>query len=75
MRVTLVLLISLLTACSSEALRCEKHLTPINPPQKLLGDASRVRAVPLEKTAKKVEVQNSSGKSQAQPPAGAGGTP
>jgi hypothetical protein len=87
MRVIVIALITLLAACSSEMVRCEKHLTPINPPQKLLGDAavgpkgeSAVtlrpgRVSPQGGTAKKVEVHSSSGKSHAMPPAGPGGAP
>lgn len=74
MRVTVFLFVFLLTACSSQVVRCERHLTPINPAQKV-GDAFPGRALPLAKTTRTVEVRNASGKSQALPSAGAGGMP
>ena len=39
MRSTFVLCACLLTACSTQAVRCERHLTPINVPQRPFADA------------------------------------
>jgi hypothetical protein len=38
MRSVLVLCVSLLTACSTQAVRCERHLTPINVPRRPVAD-------------------------------------
>ena len=75
MRALLVISMGLLAACSSQAVRCDSHLTRINPPQKLLGDAPAERVAPQGKTTKKLAVQSSSTKSQVMPPGSAGETP
>jgi len=74
MRALLVISMGLLAACSSQAVRCDSHLTRINPPQKLLGDAPPGPAVPQAKT-KKIEVREGGTKSQVMPPAGQGEKP
>ena len=71
MRVSILVSICLLTACSSQAVRCDRHLTPINPQQKLSGDppmaarGASQRVGPHEPVAKRETV----------PAAGAGGSP
>jgi hypothetical protein len=39
MRSVLVLCVCLLTACSTPAVKCERHLTPINVPERSIADA------------------------------------
>ena len=39
MRAVFVLCICLLTACSTETVRCERHLTPINIPKRPIANA------------------------------------
>jgi hypothetical protein len=73
MKALLVISMGLLAACSSQVVRCDSHLTRINPPQKLLGGAGQI--APQAKTTKKLAVQSSSTKSQVMPPAGQGETP
>jgi len=75
MRALLVISMSLLAACSSQAVRCDSHLTRINPPEKFSGDASTGQVVPQGRTTKKLAVQSSSTKSQVMPPGSAGETP
>ena|SRR5579862_7420094 len=87
MRVTVVVLILLLSACSSQIVRCERHLTPINPPRKLLSDAAAgptrgmapalaPALVALKGTStRQSEVRHASSKSQVSPPGRGGKTP
>jgi hypothetical protein len=39
MRAVLVMCACLLAACSTESVRCERHLTPINPSRRPIADA------------------------------------
>ena len=39
MRAVFVVCLCLLTACSTESLRCERHLTPINIPKRPIANA------------------------------------
>ena len=39
MRVVFVVCVCLLTACSTETVRCERHLTPINIPKRPIANA------------------------------------
>ena len=39
MRAVLVMCACLLAACSTQILRCERHLTPINPSRRPIADA------------------------------------
>jgi hypothetical protein len=44
MRSVFVACVCLLTACSTQAVRCDRHLTPINVPQRPIADALAPRA-------------------------------
>lgn len=44
MRSVFVACVCLLTACSTQAVRCDRHLTPINVPQRPVADALAQRA-------------------------------
>lgn len=48
MRLLFVVCVCLLTACSTQAVRCDRHLTPINVPRRPIAGALAPRAKSTE---------------------------
>jgi hypothetical protein len=64
MKIWILASIALLSACSSQAVRCDKHLVPINPPQSRLAEAGAV--------APKASASEPAAKAETKPSAGRG---
>lgn len=81
-RSVFVLCAFLLTACSTHAVRCERHLTPINVPKRPIGlavapsdgkDASaRIGAVKSSQGAQRAKANDASGHAKQPAPASGG---
>ncbi|HJS92164.1 MAG TPA: hypothetical protein VJ738_19515 [Steroidobacteraceae bacterium] len=71
MRASIIVSVFLVSACSSQAVKCDRHLTRINPQQKL----SRDPPIAAGGESKRVAPHEPVAKSEKVSAAGAGGSP